>query len=308
MKKIETVTMIGLGAVGGALLSKIAETVPAEDIRVVAEGERAERLRKNGIEVNGKKHTFNIYEPNETPGPADLLLVVVKNTQLGEAIEAVRNHVGPETVILSLLNGVTSEQEIAKRYGMERMLYSLMLGTDATRIGNSTTYASLGVIPFGEAKNEKGKYSENVLRVQEFFERTGIKHEISDDMIRTMWKKFMLNVGLNQTSAVARCPYRVLQHEGPARSLAVSAMEEALAIVEREGIDLSRQDIADSLAVLDRLAPDGKTSMLQDVEAKNRTEVDMFGGTVVELGKKHGVPTPVNEVLFRAIKAMEETF
>ena len=308
MKKIETVTMIGLGAVGGGVLAKIAETVPMGNIRVVASGARAERLRQDGIEVNGRKYKFNVYEPADTPGPADLLLIVVKNNQLGEAIAAVRNHVGPDTVILSLLNGVTSEQEVAAAYGAEKVLHSLMLGTDATRVGNRTEYASLGIIPFGEARNEAGAYAENVLRVQEFFTRTGVNHEIPADMIRTMWKKFMLNVGLNQTSAVVRCTYSVMQHEGPARDLVRSAMQEALAIVEREGIDLSAADLQEGLEVLDRLGPKGKTSMLQDVEAKSRTEVEMFGGTVVALGKKHGLPTPVNEVLYRAIKAMEETF
>jgi 2-dehydropantoate 2-reductase len=308
IKKIETVALIGLGAMGSAYLSKIAETLPMDGIRVVASGARAERYRANGVVVNGLSIRFPIFEPDNRVSPADLLIFTVKHNQLGEAIHDARSQVGPDTVIISLLNGITSEREIGEAYGAEKVLFSLAMGTDPVRTGDSTTFTTLGTIPFGEAVNREGEYSRNVLRVEGFFRETGLRYEIPEDMTRALWKKFMMNVGVNQVTAVLRCRYGALQRAGLARDLAAAAMKEVTAIAERENVSLPESEIEDSLRVLETLSPLGKTSTLQDVEARRPTEADIFGGTVVNLGRKHNVPVPVNEMLFELIRATEESY
>lgn len=308
MKTIETVSLIGLGAVGSAYLSKISETLPLDRIRVVADGERAERYEASGVSVNGRTFRVHVCRPGDKPEPADLLLFAVKFHQLEEAIAAAQKQVGPDTVVLSLLNGITSEREIGGRYGMEKMLYSFVMGIDATRVGDDTVFANLGYIPFGDAYNEEGRYSPNVLRVAEFFDRTGIAYRIPENMMQQLWKKFMLNVGVNQVTAILRGPYGVIQQVASARNLMVSAMEEVLALAGKEGVALGRDDIAECLDILDRLSPTGKTSMSQDVAAGRATEVDIFGGTVVALGRKYDVPVPVNEMLVRLIRITEDLY
>ncbi len=308
MNKIETVSLIGLGAIGSANLAKIAETVPLENLCVIASEERADRYRKKGVRINGETFYFPVAEPGDDIVPPDLLIFAVKNNQLSQAIVDVQKHVGPDTVIISLLNGVTSEDAIGKAYGMDKVLYSYVMGTDATRVGDSTVYENLGYIPFGESLNLPGAYSDKVLAVEEFFKRTGISYRIPENMIKDLWLKFMLNVGANQVSAILRCPYGAIQKCDAVRGLVVSAMEEAAAVSRAENIDLDKNDIANCLAILDRLSPLGKTSMLQDVEAGRKTEVDVFGGTVSSLGRKHNITVPVNDALVHIIKALEETF
>jgi 2-dehydropantoate 2-reductase len=307
MKKIERVSLIGLGAVGSANLAKIAQTIPIQNISVIASGARAEKYREKGVCVNGDFFYFPVSDPCAETEPSDLLIFAVKNNQLIQAIADTKKHVGKDTIILSLLNGVTSELEIAKEYGMEKILYSYVMGTDATRTGNSTVYKNLGYIPFGESTNTPGCHSDKVLSVEEFFKRVGISYMIPENMIKDLWLKFMLNVGANQISAILRCPYGAIQQNNEVRKLVVTAMKEAMEVSRAENIDLGPDDIAKCLSILDKLSPKGKTSMLQDVEAGRQTEVDVFGGVVSALGKKHDIPVPLNDALVPLIKALEET-
>ncbi|MDR1482975.1 MAG: 2-dehydropantoate 2-reductase, partial [Synergistaceae bacterium] len=219
-----------------------------------------------------------------------------------------RSQVGPDTVVISLLNGITSEIEIGEAYGKKKILLSLALGTDPVRTGDGTTFTTLGTIPFGEAVNREGTFSRNVLLIEDFFKRVGLRYDIPEDMTRALWKKFMMNVGVNQVTALLRCRYGAMQRAGLARDLAVAAMTEVVSIAERENVNLPEGEIEDALKILATLSPEGKTSTLQDVEAHRQTEAGIFGGTVTNLGRRHGVPVPVNEMLFKLIKATEEAY
>ena len=307
MSRIEQVALIGLGALGSAYLGKITETLPLENIQVIATGERAERYRKNGIFLNDKRHHFPVVSPAEAR-PADLLIFTVKFNQLEEAVALAKGAVGEKTTVISLLNGITSEERIAAAYGADKVLYSLALGIDATRKGDNTFVTTYGIIPFGDAKNDPAAYSHKVLRLKNFFDRIGLAYEIPEDMRLALWRKFMLNVGVNQTSAVLDSGYGALQKKGAARDIAIAAMREVVALAALEGITLGQKDIDQAMAVISSLAPDGKCSMMQDIEARRATEVAIFGGTVMALAQKHGLPTPVNEMLVNIIRAKEELY
>jgi 2-dehydropantoate 2-reductase len=124
-------------------------------------------------------------------------------------------------------------------------------------------------------------------------------------MIRLLWWKFMINVGINQASAVLRAPFAVFQTSREARDLMESAMREVVMLSEKVGVNLSGEDIDKFHEVLHSISPQGKTSMLQDIEAGRKTEVEMFAGKVIELGRQLAVPTPINQQLFDAIRKME---
>jgi 2-dehydropantoate 2-reductase len=127
-------------------------------------------------------------------------------------------------------------------------------------------------------------------------------------MVRTLWWKFMINVGINQASAALRAPYSVFQNAQEARELMESAMREVMALANKASVHLSETDLATWYTILARLNPQGKTSMLQDVEAGRKTEVEMFAGKVIELGRHYHLPTPVNERLFDLIKKIEGSY
>lgn len=303
-KAITDVALIGLGAVGAAYLTSVADNFPECRIRVIAAGERAARLRAGGIIYNGRRYMFDVAEP-QNGTPAGLLFVSVKNGQLSEAVGQAAAFVGPDTVIISPLNGVTSERKLAERFGAENVVYSYAIKLDATRRGAETVCGNEGWIVFGDERNEPGRLSENVLAVEEFFKRSHIEYEIPEDMIKSLWKKFMMNCGLNQTSAVLGFSYGLMQRSQEARS----AMEEAAAAARAAaGVELGEAEIGEIFRTMDMLSPDGKTSMLQDVDARRVTEVDAFAETVAAIAREHGFAAPVNELYLRLIRAREESF
>jgi 2-dehydropantoate 2-reductase len=299
---IKTISVIGAGAMGAAYASTLYDR-DKDGISFVARGERYERLKQKGVIVNNRHYFFNVMRPEEKTSPADLVLVAVKHHYLEDAIRDISNRVGENTVILSVMNGIESEAQIGAVYGMDKLLYCVAVGIDAVRRGHHVTFSQQGKLFFGEANNHH--ISERVKRVQSLFDQAGIVYEIPDDMIRTLWWKFMINVGINQASAVLGAPYSVFQRSREARELMISAMEEAIAIAQPAGIHLSEADITNWNSFLNSLSPDGKTSMLQDIEARRKTEVEMFAGKVIELGKEYGIPTPINQTLYRIIKVIE---
>ncbi len=299
---IERVYVCGLGALGGMFAQSLGR-VPQIDLRVVAAGERAERYRRQGVTVNGSPLAVSVLSPDQPAAPADLLLIGVKWHQLPEAIGAVRPFVGPETVILSLLNGIASEGVIAQAVGADKVLYSFVVETDAVRQGDDIRYGRLGTIVFGEAQNPVP--SARVAAVAGLLGRAGIPHRVPADMLRELWWKFMLNVGVNQVSAVLRVGYGAFQTLPEARELVRMACREVVAIADRSGIALAEDDIDSIFPILGRLSPERKTSMLQDMEAGRKTEVEIFGGTVVAEGRRLGVATPVNAVLLNMIRTLE---
>ncbi len=124
--------------------------------------------------------------------------------------------------------------------------------------------------------------------------------------MRMLWWKFMVNVGVNQASAVLHAPYGVFQTNPEAQGLMRSLMQEVVALAKALNVNLTLQDINEWQLVMNQLSPQGKTSMLQDIEARRKTEVEIFGGKVIELGKTYGVPTPVNQTIVQIIRVLEQ--
>jgi 2-dehydropantoate 2-reductase len=202
------------------------------------------------------------------------------------------------------MNGLDSEETIGAVYGLDKVLYAVSVGIDALRQGNRVTYTRPGKHYFGEATNPT--LSERVRRVQVAFDRAGIAYETPPDMIRMLWWKFMINVGMNPPSAVMRAPYGVFHSSPEARALMEDSMHEVIALARVMGVNLVEQDVQDWYPVLNSLSPQGQTSLLQDIEAGRKTEIEMFAGKVVELGQAHGIPTPVNQTMLRLIHVLEQ--
>ncbi|HEX2944527.1 MAG TPA: ketopantoate reductase family protein [Clostridia bacterium] len=301
-KKVRNVHLIGLGAIGGAYAGRIVEKYP-ESLQVIVDSQRRERYGRDGVTINGEKVDFTYAVPGEHDVKSDLIIIAVKQHHLALAIEEIRSFVGPDTIILSLLNGIVSEEVLGREFGPEKMLYSFCVGTDAVRKGTDIHYTNMGKIVMGD-KDDPG--SAKLAAVKEFFDISGVPYSVPEDIMRELWWKFMLNVGINQVSAVLKAPYGAFTREGEARELMISASREVIAIAGKAGVNLTENDIQDYLKVIATLSPEGKTSMCQDVEAGRKTEVEIFSGTVIELGNKYGVPTPVNNVLFRLLRAIEQ--
>jgi 2-dehydropantoate 2-reductase len=301
-RRIERVVLVGAGAVGALYVPQLNDLGPGL-LRVVAGGERRARLLAEGLTVNGRRHDVRIVSPGDAAEPADLLLVAVKQHHLGRAIEDARGVVGPGTIVLSLLNGITSEEILARALATENVLPAFVLGTDSVRDGTRSRHSTMGFVVFGARSNDPS--DPRVLAVKDLLDRARIPYRVPADILREQWFKFMLNVGVNQVSALLRAPYGAFGRVPEVRELTRRASLEVVALSVKEGVALTEADVDRMFPILAGLGPDGKTSMLQDVEAGRKTEVEIFAGAVVELGRRHGIPTPVNEVLGRAIVALE---
>lgn len=304
MNSLQRIHFCGLGALGGMYAARLA-AVPGLDLSVIADTARVRRYEDDGIVVNGNRLSLSFLSPGDTAPPADLVIVGVKWHQLPEAIGLLRPFVGPDTVVLSLLNGIESENVIARELGV-RPLYSFVVETDAGRKGLCIEYRTLGTIVFGEARNDE--VSARVAAVRDLLERAGIPYRIPVDMLRDLWWKFMLNVGVNPTSAIMKAPYGVFQTSETARECVRMACREVLAVAGPEGVALTEADIEAFFPIFNRLSPEKKTSMLQDVEAGRKTEIEIFAGTVVALGRRHDIPTPVNTMLLNMITTIENNY
>jgi 2-dehydropantoate 2-reductase len=208
-------------------------------------------------------------------------------------------------VILSVMNGLDSEAIIGAMYGEDKVLYTIAVGIDAQRSGNVIHYSKLGTLIFGEKDNTV--LTNRVQRIQTLLDHAGIAYNTPPDMQRMLWWKFMVNVGINQVSAILRAPYGVFQTSPHAQAVMEAAMREVITLAQAVHVNLLPEDIKGWYTVLNTLHPQGKTSMLQDIEAGRPTEVEISAGKVVALGATYGIPTPVNEILLRMIHTLESS-
>ncbi len=303
MRDITKVIIIGLGAIGSIYAVKLKQYDPG-CVRILIDKHRLERYKSRGIVLNGVRHDFEYVLPEPNQEKADLVLIATKADALPGAISAIEDFVRDETIVLSLLNGITSEEQIAERYGWDKVLHAYFIGHGSTRSGNAITFDGVGRIVFGEAAAHTR--TPRVEAVSRFFDRAGVAYEVPDDILFAMWCKFVVNVGVNQASAVLRASYGAFQRNEKAQAIALTLMQEAVLIAQKVGIHNVDAILPWCNNFIRNMPPAFKSSMLQDIEAGNKTEVDIFGGAVCALGQKYGIPTPQNELFLKLIKALEE--
>jgi 2-dehydropantoate 2-reductase len=301
--KINSVLIAGAGAIGLSYAESLYKMDPG-CVSILAKGERLERYRKNGLWVNGEKLDFRFTQGEKV----DLIIIASKYHHLDQIIDDIGSSVCKDTIILSLLNGISSEEIIGRKLGRERLPLAMVLGTDAFHEGEKTTYTQKGVIHFGDAEGKNGEREESIA---ELFTHANIPFKLEQNMKRAFWYKFMINVGANQNTAVLRLPYGTIMNKGSqdeipeARILLEKTMREVIVIANAEGIDLNEEDIENSFKAINKLSPAGYTSMCQDVMAGRKTEVEMFSLALMELAKKHNISVPVNETLYLQLRTIE---
>ena len=300
MKPVRSAALVGLGAIGILYAGKISER-DSGCLRIVADAARLARYRADPPALNGRRLDLNYATPEEFGPPADLVLVAVKSTGLAAAVPALAPLLGPDTQILPLLNGITAQDVLAEAFGWPRVLYGFVYCSSAMRTGNSVVQDGGEKIVFGEATNAPP--SPRVRAIAEFFDRLGIRHDVPADMRAAQWKKFILNVGINQSQALLRAPSREIQQNPEALRLARRLMDEAAAVGVALGIAGAADVPAWAEGVILGGAPENRTSMLQDVEAGRAPEIDLFAETVCRLGRQCGVPTPANALVLHRLAA-----
>lgn len=302
--EIKTVAIVGMGALGMLYGEQLQKVLPAGAVRFVMDEERFKRHKNDKYEVNGVEQSFTLQSVAQAE-PVDLVIVATKFSGLNEALEEMQGLVGPQTIIFSVLNGISSEEYIKERYGDDNLLYCVALGMDAVREGTSLTYQHKGILKLGMlAKKQRPALT----AVMALLEKAGIQYVIEEDILHALWAKLLLNVGINQTCMVYETNYGGAFTNEEARQDMFAAMHEVITVAQREGIKLTEADFEGCVKVLRGLSPEGLPSMRQDAMAKRKSEVELFAGTIIRLGAKHNLPTPVNQRYYDIIKAMEAKY
>ena len=302
---IESVAIVGRGAVGMLYGSIDERNLGPGAVEFVMDDERFARHAGETPLVNGAPLRVPTVPASEA-APVDLVILATKATGLGQALDTMEGLVGPETRIVSLLNGVTSEERVAERFGWGRTVLSVAQGMDAVFVGGEMTYAHPGEIRFGAAPGTKPGVVEEVA---DLYERAGIPHVVEADIRHRMWVKLMLNVGINQTCMAYGGTYGTASEPGSEQDRCfVAAMREALAVARAEGVDVTEEDLAQMAQLVASLDPAGMPSMAQDRINRRPTEVEEFAGTIIRLAEKHGILVPTNRWLYQRIRELETEF
>jgi len=299
--EISRVTLIGAGAVGCVVAEPLSKYLGKENVEILASGERLSRYKKDGLFLNGNLLDFNYVEPDEAK-KSGLLIIATKNLQLETALKMAENAVGKDTVILSLLNGIQSEEEIARKFGEEKTLYGFVLSLNSIHEKNQINCSNPGAVYFGEKDNSK---SERVSALSQLFKNSGIKAINPADIHLEQWKKYLINVVFNTLSALTRSPYGGFRLE-VLQNLVRKAGREVVKVAKAENVPLKTEMLEDDIRLMCSHDIKGKTSMLQDMEAGRKSENDFFTGTIIRLAQKHGIEVPTCTILYELVKATEE--
>lgn len=297
---IKKVAILGAGAVGSYVLWGLSK---CKDIRlgVVAEGERADRLR-SGCIINDVTYHPEVWSPEEANG-SDLLIVALKYNALPGALESISRIVTDNTTVMSLMNGVDSEDIIAAKIGASHVLHSL-IKVASRKEGAGFCFnpeTTIGMI-FGELKAPFD--SERVQAIEALFADTGLHYRSTEYIREEIWSKFRLNVCNNLPQAVLGAGVGCYEDSAHMKAISNGLGAELEAVAAAKGIDMSKTAASSGHGSM--VPVSAKFSTLQDLDAGRHTEIDMFSGALMKMGQELGIPTPYNEYTYHIIKAIEE--
>ena len=236
---------------------------------------------------------------------ADLILVLVKSYHTKEAIKNAGPMMGDQTVVLSFQNGLGNEDILAEVVGKEHVIGGrtfaggVLLGPGHVVAGRKGKQTYIGEL--------NGRITERVNEIAGQFNQAGLETIVSPNIMGIMWDKLLINVATGALSGITRLPYGGLYQVKEVMDCALEAVSEAIAVAKAMGVKLTITDPEKIWRkAAENLPPEFKASMLQDLDKGSRTEIDSINGSVVRLGERHGVPTPVNRVLVAGIKGIEQ--
>ncbi|HYH43510.1 MAG TPA: 2-dehydropantoate 2-reductase, partial [Burkholderiales bacterium] len=293
------ILVMGSGGVGGFYGGRLANT--GCDVTFVARGAHLAAMRENGLTIESPAHgdihipRVKVCEDPASAGVVDLVLIAVKLWDTESAARAVKPAVGPHTAVLSLQNGVIKDVILRKELGASCLMGGVAyVGTTIARPGVIRQTGLLQRLLFGEYD---GKRSARAVALLEALLAAGIQAELSEDIRRTLWEKYVFLVGLSGSTSTMRVPIGPIRENPQTRAFLLELMKETVEVGRAHGVDLPEDYAAQRLDFADSVAPDMTSSLYHDLERGNPLEVEWLSGGVVQLGEAVGVPTPANRAV-----------
>jgi 2-dehydropantoate 2-reductase len=290
----------GLGAYYGGMLARAGQPV-----HFIARGAHLQALQRDGLHVEsahvGDFHLPHV-EATDDPariGPVDAVLMGVKAYDLEAASRSIAPLLGAQTFVVPLLNGVDMAERIGAVVGAERVLGATVFLSCNVIAPGRLRHVFNGPLVFGEpggGRSPRAEALEAALRA------AGVAAQLSENVQRDVWTKYVMVAALAGTSGTTRLATRNMMADPDARAVFESALREIVALGRASGVALAPDVEAQQIAFADNVSPQHTVSLLLDLRAGRRLELDIFQGTVVRLGRRLGVPTPINAVLYAALK------
>lgn len=287
------ITIIGMGALGILFGDILTASLGRDAVTFLADEQRIQKYRQDGVFCNGRACDFQM---SNQASCTDLLIFAVKGNGLYDAMESAKSAVGENTIILSLLNGISSEEILAQYFPKGHIVHCIAQGMDAVKLGNKLTYSHKGELRIGTPDPALSPFVE---RATEILKCGGVPYVVEEDILHRLWSKWMLNVGVNQIVMVNEGTYGTVQCPGEPRDTMIAAMREVVKLSEYAKTGVTEDDLTFYVNLLDTLDPNGMPSMRQDGIAHRYSEVELFAGTVIKKAEQYGVSVPVNQMLYR---------
>ena len=300
--------VFGTGGVGGYFGGRLAQA--GHDVTFIARGRHLAAIKENGLRVESGLGDFIIKPASATDnpasiGPVDVILVAVKAWDIPSAAESMKPMIGENTLVIPLENGVDAVDLLSASLGREHILGGLC--RISSFISAPGLIKHIGVQPsiaFGELDNRKSDRVERILRV--FQDVPGLTAEIPDDIHKAIWQKFIFIVAVSGVGAVTRQPIGKYRSVPETREIIIKALEEVVQVGKARGISLDDNTAETILVnVIDNISEGTIASMQKDIMEGRPSELEAQTGAVVRMGKRLGVPTPINDFLYACLLPME---
>jgi len=300
------ILIMGTGGVGGYYGGLLAQQ--GNEVTFVARGAHLAALQHEGLKIKSVHGDFIVSPANATDNPrevepVDLILFCVKTYNTEEAAESIRPVVGPQTAVMSLQNGIDAAERIGEVVGLEHVIGgATWLSSAVEAPGVVKQISQFRRIVFGELD---GKQSARIQSIYNVLKNAGITVEISDNIQKVLWTKFVFIAAVSCLGSLTRLPMGDFRSVPETRVLLSSIMQEVESVARAQGVTLDPDVVQKSLEFMDAAAPHIKPSMQLDVESGRRTELESMIGVIGRKGRKLGVPTPVADFVYASLLPIE---
>jgi len=297
------IAIIGAGGVGGYFGAKLAKA--GEDVTFIARGAHLAAMREHGLRILSGNGDLTVdpvkaTEDATSVGPVDLVMIAVKLWSTEESIETARSLMGPTSTIVSFQNGVDAEEQLLQAFGPDRVIGGV--ANIAALIESPGVVRHNGTMALLQVGSLDGRPAPSVDALAAAAKRAGLDLKVADDILKSIWEKFVFLASLSAMTALTRMPLGPLREDPDTRALFAQLAEEVVAVGRAKGVSLGDGTVSAMLSRLDGLPREMVASMLGDLLRGNRLELPWLSGGVVRLGAAAGVPTPAHRFVYSALK------
>ena len=291
------IAVMGSGGLGGYFGARLA--CGGAEVHFMARGKHLQAMRSQGLRIEGPQ-AMHLPQVSATDDPGavgivDVVLLCVKLWDTETALHQIRPLVGPGTAIISFQNGVLKDQYLRAVYDASHIMGGVgYVATTIDRPGVIRQTGPMQRLLFGEFDGSQSPRGQALLAA---CIAGGIKAELSANILREIWQKYVFLVGLSGTTATIRKTIGPIRENPQTRAFLLDLMREVVAVGRAQGVDLAEDYAEVRLQLADDVAYDMTSSMHHDLERGNPLEVRWLAGGVVELGQAMGVPTPLNRAI-----------